>query len=54
MHDDTDHPDVTRLDRYTITVNGARIRATADQEARIRHMTREQADRLTAILGHRP
>ena len=34
--------EIVRLDRYTISINGKHIRATPDQERRIREFTPEQ------------
>jgi len=44
-------PVVERHDRYTIVVNDHAVRATADQERRIRAMTAEQAARFLTIMG---
>ena len=43
--------EVERVDRYTIRVNGFNIRATEDQERRIREMDDEQIDRLVTVMG---
>lgn len=43
--------EVQRVDRYTIKVNGKRVTATEEQEARIRAMTDEQAERFLRIMG---
>lgn len=43
--------EVVRVDRYTITVDGHALRATPDQEARIRAMTDEQVAALLTVLG---
>ena len=43
--------DVTRIDRYTIEVDGHRVRATPDQEQRIRQMTPDQRGRFLSIMG---
>lgn len=45
---------VTRVDRYTITVEGAPIRATVDQERRIAAMDSAERDRFLKIMGARP
>lgn len=42
--------DFQRLDRYTILVNGQRVRATVDQESRIRGMTPEQLANFVKIM----
>ena len=42
---------ITRIDSYTLSVDGYRIRATKDQEARIRALTEEQRHQLLVILG---
>lgn len=44
---------VERVDRYTITVNGHRIRATEDQERRIRAMDDEQIARFLSAMGRK-
>lgn len=44
---------ITRLDRYTIEVNGARVRATEDQERRIRSMA-DALDRFLRVMGVKP
>jgi hypothetical protein len=42
---------VTRVDRYTIDVGGQRVRATPDQESRIRVMTPEQRGMFITAMG---
>ena len=42
---------ITRLDHYTIKVNGVLVTANEDQEQRIRDMTPEQIQNFTHIMG---
>ena len=42
---------ITRIDRYTLSVDGHHIRATEDQERRIRALTPEQRANFLTILG---
>lgn len=44
-------PPIERVDAYNITVGGTTIRATPDQETRIRALSAEQAQNLAAIMG---
>lgn len=44
-------PPIRRMDRYTITVADYRVRATHDQEARIRQMDTAQQARFLTIMG---
>lgn len=41
---------VVRIDRYTITIDGIRVRATPDQEARIRQLSPEQLTAFRLIM----
>ena len=41
---------ITRVDRYTLIVNGVRIRANEDQEQRIREMDDPQLQRFLHIF----
>jgi hypothetical protein len=43
--------DIIRLDRYTIEVDGARVRATEDQERQIRGLDAEARERFLRIMG---
>lgn len=43
--------DVRRIDRYTIEVDGKRVRATEQQEQMIRNMTPEQVENFLRIMG---
>lgn len=43
--------EIVRVDRYTIEVNGTRVRATEDQERRLRAMTPEQVTNFLHIMG---
>lgn len=43
--------DVERIDKYMIRVDGVTVRATPDQEARLRMMTPEQRQRFVKIMG---
>jgi hypothetical protein len=45
--------EIVRVDRYTVEVNGHTVRATADQEARLRSMDPEQIDRFLTVMGVR-
>lgn len=51
--DDADAP-VERVDRYTITVDGTRVRADAEQEARIRAMDATRRTAFARIVGRLP
>lgn len=44
---------IVRLDKYTISVDGTKVRATVDQENRIRTMTEEARARFVKIMGGR-
>lgn len=44
-------PEIKRIDHYNITIGGIRVRATADQEERLRKMTPEQRERFVKIMG---
>jgi len=46
-----DRETVARKDRYTIEIQGVAVRATEDQERRIREMTAEQRERFIRIMG---
>lgn len=46
--------DITRIDRYTVEVDGYRVRATEDQEQRLRGMTSEQRANFLLAMGRRP
>lgn len=43
---------IERVDRYTITVGGARIRADASVEARLRAMPDDELRRFMTVMGH--
>lgn len=43
--------EIVRVDRYTIEVDGTRVRATEDQERRLRAMTPEQVANFLHIMG---
>lgn len=43
--------EITRIDRYTIKVNGFQVRATEDQEHAIRAMTSEQIADFLKVMG---
>jgi len=43
--------EITRRDRYTILVDGHPIRATPEQEARIRQMDADQIKNFLALMG---
>jgi hypothetical protein len=43
--------EIVRVDRYTISVNGKRIRATERQEQIIRAMDPEARARFLAVMG---
>lgn len=43
---------IERRDRYTIVVEGHSVRATEDQEQRIRAMDAEERARFLTIMGH--
>lgn len=45
-------PKIERVDRYTITINGHRIRATPEQEASLRQMDAAGIDRFLTMMGH--
>jgi len=52
----TDQPTIVpghieRIDRYTILVDGKRVRADAETEAQIRGLDAEARKRLLSILG---
>lgn len=42
---------ITRLDKYTILVDGHRVAASEDQERRLRDMTPEQLERFKKVMG---
>lgn len=42
---------VERIDKYTIVVDGHRVRADASQESRLRAMNTEQRDRFLTVMG---
>jgi hypothetical protein len=44
-------PEIKRIDRYTITIDGVTIRATQDQVNRITQLTPKQLDRFVKIMG---
>jgi hypothetical protein len=46
-----DESRIVRVDHYTISVDGARVRATQDQERRIRMMDSATLERFLWILG---
>lgn len=41
---------IERVDKYRIRVNGTEVRATPEQEAKIRSMTREQVESFLGIF----
>jgi len=43
--------EIVRVDKCTLLVDGVRVRATPDQERRIRQMTPEQVANFVAIFG---
>ena len=43
--------EITREDRYTIIIDGHRVRATEDQERRLRDMTPEQVQNFLRVMG---
>lgn len=43
--------DIVRIDRYSIAVNGHSVRATPEQEAKIRLMDDEAIARFLKIMG---
>jgi hypothetical protein len=47
----TTTPSIIRVDRYTVTIDGKRVRATEDQEARLRAMTAEQVAMFVRAMG---
>lgn len=47
----TPDPEIVRVDKYTITVAGVRVRANDSQELRIRLMSPEQLQNFMAIMG---
>lgn len=44
-------PTIERVDRYTVLVNGHRVRATEDQEQRLRAMDAAAVERFLAVMG---
>lgn len=42
---------IVRRDLYTIEIDGTRVRATPEQEERIREMTPEQLERFVNIFS---
>jgi hypothetical protein len=42
---------VKRIDRYTVLVDGHRVSATPDQEARLREMSDEERARFLTVMG---
>lgn len=44
--------EITREDRYTIIIDGYRVRATEDQERRLRDMTSEQVQNFLRVMGY--
>lgn len=47
----SDAPKIERVDRYTVTVDGHRIRATEGQEAALRRMDAAGVRRFLTIMG---
>lgn len=45
--------EIERVDRYTITIDGFPVRATEDQETRIRAMDDEAIGRFKHVMGAR-
>lgn len=44
---------ITRVDKYVIEINGVQVRATEEQEHRIRLMSHQQLNDLVAIFDKR-
>lgn len=44
-------PDVTRLDKYTLSVGGWRVQAGVETEQRIRSLNDEQLQRFIKTMG---
>jgi len=42
---------ISRVDRYTLEIDGTRVRATADQEERLRAMAPDDLERFVRIMG---
>ena len=42
---------IRRIDRYTITINGKRVRADEDQERNIRAMNEVQLELFMRVMG---
>lgn len=46
-----DRPAITRVDRYTVEVDGVRVRATEDQERRLRALAPDDLRRFLRVMG---
>jgi hypothetical protein len=44
-------PEIVRKDKYTIQIDETNVRATLDQETRIRQLTPEQLANFKTIMG---
>jgi len=42
---------ISRVDRYTIVVNGHRVRATQEQEKHIRALNEQERERFLLVMG---
>lgn len=42
---------IQRIDKYTLLVDGHRVRATPEQEAQIRQMSPDRIRRFLTIMG---